>query len=316
MPTEKDVEWLQGQGARAKDNKAESLSEKEPSLAEEVLGLQKEAVKIAATRQALGLEVPSVRPAESLASTIVTKSMDATDNAIRRLNEESAGLRKEILELQKQSFEHQNAFFNERMERIQDLNARVEAAAQNAQNAGAPKSAFENYKEVKAELAGVVSELVPPRTTQSGVSDEVAIALKKMEIDQQRLMEQMRQDSVRQDRQFTLQLKQFDEESRRRWAEYQDTKTIRTDAMEGLQDVLGSLGKSLRVKTEDAEENSHPAASGAGMNSATPGETSISGSIAEFPCQFCKTKVPVEKGDTVVTCPNSECGAKYEIKPS
>lgn len=300
MPTKKDFEWVGSQGGRTVTNgKGENLEKEKPSLADKILA-HKERMKEAELVTQASDEGEGGK-GESLATTIVTKSIDATDKAVARLNEDTATLKKEIAEGRLEAQNNWKLFIDEKLERIKDAEAQAAKSAQKAGEAGAPPDVFAVYDKVQGELAKLLASQPPPAAeAQTGIKDETRITLARMELDQTRVLAEIQAQQQQHQQEFAIRMAEFTEESKRRWAEYNDGKRFKEQGLSGFQDLAAAIGAGIRQDQGEA----------AGIAE----ESSLEASLGSFPCQFCHTNIEVPPGTQKVVCPNEECGATFNLK--
>lgn len=296
MPAQADKEFAGIIGGRTVKDKPELDNEpKKPGFAQQILEDQKEALRVRAVQDTLGIGATSGGKPD-LATQIVTKSMETTDKAVGRLQEETEKLRQELIGAQKLAQENMNALYTERLARIGEAQQRMELAAQRAAEAGAPKDAFATYKEVQSAFEGFLSNQPQPQVAPRGMSDEVAITLKKMELEQARMLLELQQSAEVSRREFDLKLKQLEVDHSYKLLEHKDKMDTRRTGIETFQDLAQSVGKAVRSERETAE-----VAQG------------VKAAITSFPCQLCGTAIPMPEDGGEIKCPKAGCGATYSI---
>ncbi len=289
----------------------ETVRKKVP-FADELLATQQEAIKTKAAAQVLGIEIGEKKdPGESLATSIVTKSMDIQQDAIKRMDNEAGKLREEVKEAQAAASQMQFALLNDKLGRIEEAQKKSDAAAREAAGTGAPKSAFDYYGQVKGELEKLLAGMktTPEPSHQGGLSETTTIELKKLELEQQRVLAQIAADNARADREFNLKMAEFVDNKELKREEYKDKKMFREQGLQGVSDIVAAIGAGLRGEMGGVQREV--------TSEETPDgrESEMGAYISQFPCTICGTPVPVEQGDTTAKCPSPECGAVFQIKP-
>ena len=187
--------------------------------------------------------------------------------------------------------------YQHQLDTIKEAEARVQMAAAKIEG-GQSKSAMDVFRDVKSELDKIMEELPkPPSPPQPGVSEDTQIKLKQMELDQAKVLFELQSGAEQQRKQWDLKLREFDEETKHRWAEYRDTKEFRNKGIEGFSDLITSIGASITKERTGGSEGPH-----------------LEATVSSFPCQVCGTEIEVEPGAASVNCPNTECHASYDIK--
>ena len=297
MPSKKDLAWLGKQGGRTVTTNGGE--EKPDEMLDGILSAETKGMKLAAFKRGAGIAEPAAQPAappaaEALANTIVTQSMKVQEHYVGQLNLETANLRKEIAEISKSGAQTQVQLLSEMYARINDKQEAMDKTARDAAAAGAPPDVFTTYFKVKEQL----EKIAPPPTSPApapGPDGAIQLQITQMKLEHDERMAQMTADNARQDKQWQLTLLQFQEESKRNWAEYGDKKNFRQDGMSGLQDLVSAVTSGIQVEQGGGGE---------------PGGTAT---ISNFACQQCQTPIAVPPGAATVTCSNPECLAQYKV---
>lgn len=295
MPTKKQSDWLQSQGGRTvKDNKGANMGEEKPSLADKLMKKKEEAIELQMTAQALG--GGNVEADESETLKLAKEVMQIQRETVKSVDDARKRTEEALAKAETAKNEAQTALYTHQLDAIKDAEARVKVASEAKPTPG--KSELEIFRKVRDEMQELMPEK-PEAATPPGISEATQLKITQLQLEQQRVLAQMQADRERQNREFDLKLAEFNENSRQRWAEYNDNKALREQGLSGLQDIAASIGAAVKGESGGVEE--------------TEGEH-VEASISSFPCQFCQTPVPVHPGDTKVKCPNEECGAQYDIK--
>lgn len=288
-PKPKEVKSMTQQGKKDEN--------KEPSAVDRIIEARVKGEEAKAAIQGLG----GTGGGESVQTSIVTTAMQQQKVIMDQLNQQVAEANKELLAARKEREEAQTQLYNERISILQGEKQKLDETAK-AAGPKAPKSEMEAYRDIRAELQKEIDELkknAPPPATGAGtgVSDATQITLKKLELDQAKVLEGMQADRADKQQAFDLKLREFDEDSKRRWAEYADSRAFRQQGIEGVTDLVGAIGAGITKEMP-------PGKGKAGA---------VEASISQFPCQICGTLIPVEPGETHVFCSNEECKAEYDI---
>lgn len=281
----------------------------QPSAADRVIEARIKAEEVKATLDGLG---GSAKPPEgdSLSVTIVKASMEQQTAILNQLTNQITQVHKDLDAARLEREQAQTQLYNERISILQQQKQELDQKAQEAKGAGVPPSQLDIYRSVRLELQKEIDELKkdqpePLPLSVKGMSDETQIRLKEMELEQARILTEMTLSREEKEKEWDLKLRQFDDEAKLRWAEYKDKKDFREKGLEGFEDLAHSVAEGITREREG----------GGSVKSRKSGkEETIEASIRGFACQFCGTKIPVKPGDELVTCPNEECGAQYEVK--
>lgn len=301
VPDAKGVSKLTNQGEQPK-----------PALAAQIKEMNEDAILAKATQQAyaaVGVPVPGAdaqKKEDPLATQIVTKSMENQNKLMENMQKTTLQLQEEVKIAQKSANDMQFQLLQNQMTQLQ--NAQV-----SAESAGAPKSSFEHYVQVKDELGKLLGDIEKrePAPQQVGMSDATQIELKKLELQQNQALAQIQADNTLAQNAFNLKMQEFEENKATRRLEYEDKKTFRTDGMQGLTDLVTAIGAGISQKGGPTSEVSEEVT----QEPAKRVREEVMGAhMYSFKCGYCKTEVPVRDGQEAVTCPNPECSAVFTIK--
>ena len=293
--------------------KVTTPEEKKKTVAERITAVEEDAMVLEATKKAHGGGEGGGGPVESLATQIVTKSMDTQTKLIETMGTNTKELEKKVDAANESAATMQFQLLQQQMGQLQQAQKKTDDSAKEALGAGAPKSAFEHYNSVKGELEKLVSAVKaaePAPQPQQGMSDSTQIRLKELEMDQQRVLAQITADNTRAQNAFNLKLAEFQDNKEIRRMEYQDKKGFRTEGMQGVTDLVAALGAGL-------EKNGRPVNQGdTGTSEKVAGseEAEMGAYISSFKCAVCGEDVPVQAGKGTAICPNPECNAGFTIK--
>lgn len=271
----------------------------EPSAADRIIEARIKGEEVQAAKKGMGEN----QGGDNVATSIVTESMKQQKIVLDQLQQQISEAHKDLLEARKEREEAQTQLYNERISILQGQKGELDKKAEQAKEAGVPKSQIEIYREIRGELQAEIDELKKQQPqegekteVQKGLSEGATIELERMRNEQARLLTQMRLEADDRKREWDIKMLELTEESQRRWAEYKDNKQFREQAASGLQDLASSIGAGM--KRERA---------GGG------GEAELEAHMTQFPCQACGTMIKIEPGDTMAKCPNEQCQAVYTI---
>lgn len=289
--------------------------EQEPkkSLAQELIEDQKEAIRLKATSDALGIQLGSgvkgEEKPESLQSQIVTNAMNTQNKLIEAMDAKTEKLEVKVEEANKSVAAMQFELLQDQVKQLRETQQEAIAAVKEAQAAGAPKDAFGYYSQVSSELEKLVEKIKPAKEAEgaqhTGMSEATQIKLKELELQQQQVLAQITADNTRAREQFTLQMAEFQDNKDTRKLEYQDKKKFREDGLQGFTDLAAALGAGMSQGGE---------AVGRSRRADVSEEAEAGAYVSSFKCEFCGSDVSVAEGQGVAQCSNPECGAQYTIK--
>ena len=290
---------------------------KRKTVAERIVDAKEDALVLEATTKAHGLGQGGSGGAEqpeSLAVQIVTNSMKQQQEAVKDMKEDEKNLHKELKEANAAVGEMQGVMMQDMLTRIEKAQTKLDASAETAKGKGAPVSAFDGYKQVKGELQTLVGELQKNQPAaeehKSGMSDATQIRLAEIASNQANTLAQIQSDNARAERQFSLQMQEFQDTRTERREEYKDKRHFREEGLQGVSDLVAALGAGVSAK-------GGPAISKEGdevIPQSESGEAEAGAYISSFKCSVCGGEIPVEEGQTVAKCPNPSCNASFTIK--
>jgi hypothetical protein len=247
-----------------------------------------------------------------VATAIVTASMQQQKILFDALQGQIGEANKQLLAAQAEREKANTALYNERIVILKSEQEKLEETAAAAKAAGAPKSEIEAYKEVRKAIIDEIGELAkgaPKDEGPRGMSEGTMVTLKKMEMDQARVLAEIQATNLAAQREFELRIREFDENAQRRWAEYKDSKEFREQGLSGVQDLLAAVGDGI-----SRDRGGQPAAPRPGQAAAKPSGDGqeLEAFIRSFPCSQCQEKVEIEPGATTAVCQG--CGTEYDIQ--
>jgi len=291
-------------GRTVKDDKDEHLAEEKPTFADKMKKASEDALEQKLIGQIYGGGSQGGDggggKADSIQATVVTSALTQMNSMVHEANMMAKAKEGEIIQARKEADEARANLFTSQLATIQNMQKDLAAATAKAAEQGTPEAAMGVIKQY-----GAMMEELRPKVSTDGdavavktrvVSDEVSIRLEEMRQGHEFKMEELKAQMANQNQQFQIQLLQFNEDSRRRWREYEDGKEMKQDALGGFSDLASALSAGI------SRERGIPA----------EGEEVVEASVGSFPCEFCKTMVPVVSGSSLATCP--KCGASFNIK--
>ena len=301
-------EWLNKQGGRTvTDPKSGDFNKDKPSISERVADKLVEAKELEMIKNAMS---GNEQRGDSLATGIVIKSMDIQGQAVTELNKTVGKLQDEIKEANRIAASANQALLEEKINSLKFMYDQTEVAKKKAEDAGAPPSVFDSFRMVRKELQEFQdSQPRPLPVAQAFPSDETRMALQRMEQEQARELARMQDERIARDREWQLRLREFDDNSKRQWAEYHDKKQFQAQGLSGLEDLLGSVTAGINRETGVAtgppkEKTSGPPESGPHLEA----------TITQFPCARCGEMVTVQPGASESFCDNEDCQSVYKIE--
>jgi len=282
----------------AKGKEDEKEEKKELGPADRVIEARVKAEEAKVALDTLG----SPGGGESIQTTIVKESLAQNRAVMEELYKQIAQANKELLEARRDRESALTELYKERIAILHNEQTKLDEKAQSAEGI-ANKSIMDVYRDVRGEIQTEIDALkkeAPQAVAHQPVtSDETQIRLAELQLQNTREIYRIQQESENTRREWELKMKQFEEESRRRWAEYGDKREMQREGLQGFQDIAHSISAGLgRDRTGEA----------------VAGEATVEASISSFPCQICHTPIHVEPGQTEANCENPECGAAYELQ--
>lgn len=291
----------------------ENQENKKVPFAQELLESQQEAIKTKATAQALGVDLggdDKKGSEDNLATTIVTKAMESTEKSIDRMTKNTEKLEGEVKTANQAVAEMQWQLLSETLKRIEETQKRADESAQKAAAAGAPKDAFGYYHQVKEELQTLVKDIPQqqPQPQTGGMSESTQVRLKEIELEQMRILEEIRQENLRANQEFQLKLQEFQDNKEIRRLEYDDKRRFREDGLHGVTDIVMAISNGISAERGAPADNIEEPARPSRVKSDLEGEEII----GSFECNECGKEVTITAGETIATCPG--CGSKYSVE--
>jgi hypothetical protein len=298
-------------------NPPKSAPKPEPGVADEINRSVEKVLITKATANALGIDLggnsSNQDRGESLAATIVTGAMNNQTKLLDELNTLNKEMKTEVKEANNAAGTANMALLNMIMENIKESQRKLDEKANAAASAGAPPSSFDSYRQVKAELASLVEDIgvrqAPAPSSQGSADLYLQIELKKLELENQRILSTIQAENMRADRAFQLQLAEFNENKKIRERDFEEKKNFRAEGLQGLGDILGAIGAGIHRDMGGAVPFAeHPQR--VAENIVPPGGSNI---VGEFQCEICGDTVTIQPGATSARCPNPNCGASYNL---
>lgn len=173
-----------------------------------------------------------------------------------------------------------------------------------------PRDAITTIKEAKELITMIGGELGVNRAPAQVVPSNEEISLRRQEAqwahDDRILAMNMELEKMRNDLTFKLQELADKKEDKKR--EYEDSKTMRSNALSMVTDIAGAAAEGFRAKTGGVA--SQPDTPGKGTP--PPDNNEIVAFVKSFPCQNCGEAVAVPKDDSPIVCPS--CSTQYGLK--
>lgn len=291
-------------GRTVKDDKDEHLAAEKPTLTERLKKASEDALEARMTAQIYGGtpqggEGGGEKP-ESLQASVVTSALTQMNNMVSEANMMAKEKEKEVIQARREADEARANLFTAQLVAIKNMQDGLAISSAKAAAQGTPEAmiaTIEKYGTMMEKLKPKVST-ASESVAATGVTDAVRIEIEKMRQGHAFAMKGLELQMLNQNNQFSLQMAQFEEDSKRRWREYEDGRDLKQSALGGFGDLASAISAGI------SRERGGP----------TGEEEVIQASVGSFPCEFCKTMVPVNGGASKAVCPNTECGASYNIK--
>ena len=132
----------------------------------------------------------------------------------------------------------------EMAQRIEEAQVKVDTAAKEALGAGAPKSAFGYYNQVKEEIDRMVKSIQP----QLAMSDATQIKLKELELEQARVLAQISTDTLKSNQVFDGLVMIFREYVESKRAEGQRKVANQVEIIRGISDLVAVIGEAVSME--------------------------------------------------------------------
>lgn len=305
-----DEKFLGGMPGRLLGNQGQkSQLAKEPSMADKVMKRVDDMAEIQLAGDMVAKVLNKGGGGETLAASIVTHAMDMQTNALKMMQENQKTLEEQRLKAQQNRDETVEKAQGQREENLKDVLKTLNETIKTVQAGGDPKKAASILGEVETVMGWLQARTLPEAASakaQPGVSEELQIKILESRNLHELEMKKLDLQIADVTNKFQLQLKQFEEDSRRRWHEYDSGQKTREKGLEGFQDLAGAIAAGIRGERNSAAAVEH--------ESPAPGGEAIQAAIKTFPCQFCKMPVQIKPGELKAVCDNPVCKAEYDIK--
>lgn len=248
---------------------------------------------------------------------VAKEAFDMQANVAKSLSSSRQALEEDLLRARKEQAEAQANVFKLQLDIIKIAESRIQEKAQELAANTSGRNDLAIYKEVKQSIDAIVKDT--NQSLQNVVSQPPAqdaqYELEKMKLnfDFQKQIEEMRQTAEKNNKEWDLRMRQFDEDNKRNWAKFESESQMKKDAVGGFQDLMASLQAGI---SGDMGEEIHPNPGAGKVKSQVVTEEvpDMVAEVSQFKCQVCQTMIKVNPGDTVVTCTNPDCETEYNIK--
>ena len=287
------------------DNRDRTLAEQPESLAARIKRAQEDAMVMKATAQAYGFDAVKVEQgsskSDSEAPSVVSAAMSQMNNMIKETTEMAKDTRKEVDIARKEADDARANLFTTQLTVIQNMQNNLMESQKRIGEQNSPESAVATvekwetiFNKFRPQVTGE-----PTVATAKTSSDETTIILEKLRQQHNVELKKLDLQIAAQNNDFNLRMLQFNEDSRRRWKEYDDGNKFKEGAFGGFSDLAAAIAAGI-----DKERGVATAA----------GEGTIQAAVSGFKCQVCGKHVDIPEGVEKVVCSNPECGAGYDIK--
>lgn len=287
----------------------------EKTYLQKVTEAREKAAEMDMINQVMGIQQGKGGGGADVQTAIVTAAQGQQKILFDALQQQIGEANKQLTEARTEREKAQTELYNERIITLKAEKEKLDDAAEAAKGAGAPRSELTIYKDVRKELQEEIDELAkkaPKVEGTQGMSAETMITLKKLELDQGKVLAEVQANAQAQQNAFLLKMKEFDEDAKRRWAEYRDSREFRQQGMDGFQDLVHAVGEGIAKDKEAGGVGAETKITGKGKKPAPAEEETHEAFITSFPCSQCEEKVPVDQEKGKGVCPG--CGAEYEIR--
>lgn len=309
MVSQRDKDFLSGAGGRTvKDDKEKNLAS-EQTAGEHLLEIQRKAEEQKVEQEIIKstFGVGGGKTPDDGMMKLAKETLDMQSATIKSSEEARKATLDALSKAELAKDTAQTQLYQFQLGSIKDADDRLRQAAAQVQSGGGQKVGMDAFKEIKAEFDKMVKETPHAEVAaQTGTSEATTVKLEQMKLDQQVLLFKLQGDSEQQKKEWDLKLKEFDEESKRRWAEYKDGREFKEKGLMGFSDLIGSISASVTKERMGGDAG--------GAVEGEVGEPVVKAKISSFPCQVCHAAIQVEQGETSVKCPNGECGATYDLE--
>ena len=308
MANQADLDFAGKIGGRTvQDNRDRSLANQPESLAARIKRVQEDAIEAKAVAQAFGLNEVKVEPASNKddkeAPSVVNAALSQMNNMIKETSEMAKDKGTELKEARKDADEARSNLFTTQLQVIQQMQGSLLESQKRMSEQNSPEAAIA----IVEKWESIFNKFRPQVTTDNPIatakisSDQTTITLEKMRQEHDLEMEKIKAAREEVNNRFQLQMLQFQDESRRKYKEYEDGVKFRNNAYNGFSDLAASIAAGI-----DKERGGQSAV----------GEGIIEAAMSGFSCKNCGTHIDIPDGVSKVKCANSECGAEYKIEVS
>lgn len=286
----------------------------EKDFADELLETQKKAAKTKIVMDTIGATAKGGgKSEEDAAMKFAKEAMEMQSSTIKSLEEARKTTQEALSKAETAKNDALTALYQHQLNTIVEAEARVKAMAEKAGEGGKPSDPFAIYQEIKKHIDEAVASGRPAATNNEGaargVSDETMVTLKKLELDQSRILLQMQTDAEVRKKEWDLKLLEFQDGSRRQWAEYRDKKDFQRQGLEGAQDLIASISAGIAADREAS--STEVVKTKAKAHSKSKGAQTETSHV-DFECTECGEVFPIYKGQEQATCPS--CGQMFSVK--
>ena len=300
------------------DNKADSLGKEKLDMAEELLDVKQKVLKTKLIAREFGIDDQTAAAAAGLATKgrepdtlqagVVGAVLTAMTGMNSALKETAETKEKEIKEARASEDTAKQNFFQLQADAINAARKEMTTLMQDIMAKNTPQAAIAGFRDFKAFFDEVAPKPVAPsdggERAARMVDNQTALKLEEMHQNHALAMKKIDLEISQQQNAFQLQLTQFKEDSERRWQEYRDSKTLRSDALGGFQDLAAAIAAGI-----DKERG---VGAKAGDEPASP---RLEATLKQFRCNLCQTVVNVDDPEAAsVACPNPECGTVFHLR--
>lgn len=306
MPHPVDLDFAGKVGDRTvHDNKDQTLDHEPESLANKIKKIHEDAILAGATKEAykeVGLVSPETKgKPDGESPSVVGVALNQMTTMIKENNEMVKEKAKEVVAAHQEADEARANLFATQLEILKNMQSEMVESRKVISAQNSPEAAVAMVE----KWEGIFNKWRPPATEKpthvqhSGPSDEVTLKLEEMRQVHDLEMKKLDLQIAAQNNEFQLKMLQFNEDSQRRWKEYQDGTKFKENAYNGFSDLAASIAAGI-----DKERK--------GVASDT--EDTIQATVTGFKCQGCGQHITIPEGAEKVVCETPGCGAEYAIK--
>jgi len=289
-------------GRTMNEDKDKHLAEEKPTFAQRLQRSQEDAIEATVVAKTFGVGTQENPPPKEdpIQAQIVTAAFGQMNNIIDKSHQSDKDKEVALSKAREETTTAKTDLYNTQMAQLHLMQQTFADALQKAQTNNSPKAAMEAISAYQE----MVEKLTPKPANDGNMAvnrnmdSSLALQIEKMRQDHELEMKRFDKSITDQNNTFSLQMLQFQEDSRRRWREYEDGKEMKESAMSGFGDIAGALGAGITRERGESRRD----------------DEVIQASVGSFPCEFCGTKVLVNPGESTVSCPKPECGASYNIQ--